>query len=250
MVGNRCPLYRFIVRSSCQGSLPGGDIDYDKVSRFNLLCGAEHALPLCALFAAGCSNPNGAPGAPPGPSTSGSMGGSGGPAGGPADRETGQGCEVPAVLEAAAEGTGGGERLGRRDSFGQVRLPRRGRRRGPRPETYGPFRPLGRELTKIIHDGKPPKMPAFGSQLSDAQIKTLVAYLKQLKPHNNRYRRLRSGHRRGRSSPHPQLWTLATESPRGAAARAFICVSIGPRYLTGFFRRQGVRPGNIGLWYA
>ena len=31
------------------------------------------------------------------------------------------------------------------------------------------------DLTKIIHDGKG-KMPAFGGQLSDAQIKTVVAH--------------------------------------------------------------------------
>jgi hypothetical protein len=34
------------------------------------------------------------------------------------------------------------------------------------------------DLTKIVHDGKG-KMPAFGSQLSDAQIKKVVAAIKQ-----------------------------------------------------------------------
>ncbi len=36
------------------------------------------------------------------------------------------------------------------------------------------------DLTKIIHDGHD-KMPAFSTQLSDAQITKVVAYLKQLK---------------------------------------------------------------------
>ena len=36
------------------------------------------------------------------------------------------------------------------------------------------------DLTTIIHDGKG-KMPAFGTQLSDAQITKVVAYIKQLR---------------------------------------------------------------------
>lgn len=36
------------------------------------------------------------------------------------------------------------------------------------------------DLYKIVHDGKQ-KMPAFGSQLSEAQIKKVVDYLKTLK---------------------------------------------------------------------
>ncbi len=35
------------------------------------------------------------------------------------------------------------------------------------------------DLTKIIHDGHD-KMPAFGTQLTEDQIKKVVAYLKQL----------------------------------------------------------------------
>ncbi len=36
------------------------------------------------------------------------------------------------------------------------------------------------KLTTVIHDGKD-KMPAFGSQLSDAQIKKVVAFIKGFK---------------------------------------------------------------------
>ena len=36
------------------------------------------------------------------------------------------------------------------------------------------------ELYKIVHDGKE-KMPAFGSQLSEAQIKKVVTYIKSFK---------------------------------------------------------------------
>jgi len=37
------------------------------------------------------------------------------------------------------------------------------------------------QLVRVIAEGKPP-MPAFGQQLSSAQIKALVTYLRQLAP--------------------------------------------------------------------
>ena len=37
------------------------------------------------------------------------------------------------------------------------------------------------DLTKVITDGKPPKMPAFKGKLSDDQVKELVSYIRSLK---------------------------------------------------------------------
>ena len=37
------------------------------------------------------------------------------------------------------------------------------------------------DLTKLIEDGKPPKMPAFKGKLTDAQVKDLVSYIRSLK---------------------------------------------------------------------
>ena len=37
------------------------------------------------------------------------------------------------------------------------------------------------DLTKVITDGKPPKMPAFKEKLSADQIKGLVTYIRSLK---------------------------------------------------------------------
>ncbi len=37
------------------------------------------------------------------------------------------------------------------------------------------------DLTKIIADGKPPKMPAQKGKLTDAQVKDLVSYIRSLK---------------------------------------------------------------------
>jgi cytochrome c6 len=36
------------------------------------------------------------------------------------------------------------------------------------------------ELTKLIADGVPPKMPAYKAKLSDAEIKGLVGYIREL----------------------------------------------------------------------
>ena len=37
------------------------------------------------------------------------------------------------------------------------------------------------DLTKMIVDGKPPKMPAQKGKLTDAQVKDLVTYIRSLK---------------------------------------------------------------------
>lgn len=37
------------------------------------------------------------------------------------------------------------------------------------------------DLTKLIVDGKPPKMPAQKGKLTDAQVKEMVAYIRSLK---------------------------------------------------------------------
>ena len=37
------------------------------------------------------------------------------------------------------------------------------------------------DLAAVIKDGKPPKMPAYKSKLTDAQIKEVVAYIHTLK---------------------------------------------------------------------
>jgi len=37
------------------------------------------------------------------------------------------------------------------------------------------------DITKVIVDGKPPKMPAQKAKLTDAQVKDLVSYIRSLK---------------------------------------------------------------------
>ncbi len=37
------------------------------------------------------------------------------------------------------------------------------------------------DLTKVIVDGKPPKMPAQKGKLTDAQVKEVVSYIRSLK---------------------------------------------------------------------
>lgn len=37
------------------------------------------------------------------------------------------------------------------------------------------------DLTKLITEGKPPKMPAFKGKLTDDQVKAVVAYIRSLK---------------------------------------------------------------------
>ncbi len=37
------------------------------------------------------------------------------------------------------------------------------------------------DLTKVIADGKPPKMPAQKGKLTDAQVKDMIAYIRSLK---------------------------------------------------------------------
>jgi len=142
-----------------------------KGSRFNLYAGLSVALPLCALLATGCQNPSSPPAAPPGgPTSGGPMGGPGGSGGGPGGAG-GRGRGGP-----VAENASGAEifqaKCGCHGPGGAG---------GRAPNLTGVSSRSDDELFKIVHDGKG-KMPAFGSQLKDDQIKKVVAYLKTLKP--------------------------------------------------------------------
>ena len=124
------------------------------------------ALPLCMLLIAGCSKPEtpeAAPGSPPAGSSGAPMGGPGGGGG---------------------QGRGGGP-VAANASGAEIYKAKCG--------CHGPDGKGGRapvltalsgdpdeKLTATIHDGKQ-KMPAFGSQLTDAQIKKVVAYIKAFK---------------------------------------------------------------------
>ncbi len=150
-------------------------------SRFNLHAGLGVALSLTALLAAGCSKPeNGAPGSAGGPSSGGPMGGSGGPMGGPGRMGGGPG---------GPGGPGGGGKGGpvAENASGAEILQAKcgchgaGGAGGRAPNLTELHDRSVDDLSKIIHDGKE-KMPAFASQLSDAQIKTVAAYVKALKP--------------------------------------------------------------------
>lgn len=142
-------------------------------SRIRFVACAAVALPLCILAAAGCQNgPNG--GAQGQPGTSGPMGGSGGPmgsSGGPgkmagpggdagklADNATG-----PEIIKASCRCHGPDGVSGRAPSLAKAASDSEG------------------DIAKIIKDGKGKNMPAFGSKLSDAQIKTVATYIKTLK---------------------------------------------------------------------
>ncbi len=137
------------------------------------------ALPLCVLLAAGCSKPSDtSSGASSGSASSGASsdspmkGGGGGPGqpGGPGGGMQGGGRGKP-----IAENASGAE-------IYQAKCNCHG------PEGKGGRAPVltsvasrsDADLTKIIHDGHD-KMPAFASQLSDAQITKVVAYIKGLK---------------------------------------------------------------------
>jgi mono/diheme cytochrome c family protein len=153
-----------------------------KASRFGLGAAFVIAIPVCALLATGCNKPDESAGGPQGPPSGGPMGGSGGGPGG------------GGRMGGSPGGPGGGGRMG-----GGGRGPVAANASGAEifqakcgchgPEGKGGRAPVltsassksDSELTTTIHDGKQ-KMPAFGSQLSDEQIKKVVAYLKQLKP--------------------------------------------------------------------
>jgi mono/diheme cytochrome c family protein len=128
------------------------------------------AMSLCALMVAGCSKPaettaapaeSGSPGAQA--TAPGGMQGGGMPGGGMRGRgapvaENASGAEVYQA-KCGCHGTEG---------------------KGGRGPALAGSSKSDDDLYKIIHDGRD-KMPAFGSQLTEAQIKKVVTYLKQLK---------------------------------------------------------------------
>jgi|SRR5579872_2183764 len=145
-------------------------------SRVHLLASAAMALPLCVLVAVGCQpNSGGGPGAP---GTSGPANASGGPmssSGG----QTKMGGPGGGKME-------GGGALAENATGAEIIKAKCG--------CHGPDGVSGRapslakaagdseaDIAKVIHDGKGNKMPAFGSKLSDAQIKTVATYIKTLK---------------------------------------------------------------------
>ena len=118
------------------------------------------AMPLCMLLVAGCSKPD-APAPPSGPPSGPPMGGpGGGPRGGGGPvAENASGAEI----YAAKCGCHGPDGIGKRA-----------------PALTGIGGDPDSKVTAIIHDGKQ-KMPAFGTQLTDAQITKVVAYVKAFK---------------------------------------------------------------------
>ena len=55
-----------------------------------------------------------------------------------------------------------------------------GRVQGRGPKLMGTEK-SDEDITKQIKNGKPPRMPAFGKNFSDDQIKAIVAYIRALK---------------------------------------------------------------------
>lgn len=127
---------------------------------------AAGLLSLSLMFAAGCNKDANSSGPAPsgGPPTSAGSGGSGGgpgaPGGGGAVDASATGAEIM-QKKCGCHGPGG--------------------KGGKAPVLAGTSKSED-ELTKIIHDGKGKgKMPAFASQLTDDQIKKVVAEIKSLK---------------------------------------------------------------------
>jgi cytochrome c553 len=126
---------------------------------------------LCLLVAAGCSKPEESGGGPPpggpGPGGPGGMrGGPGGP-GGMRGGPRGGGAPLSAnasgaeVYQAKCQFCHGANGAGARG-----------------PALSGLGSRSDADLAKVVHDGKG-KMPGMASQLSDDQIKKVVAYVKQ-----------------------------------------------------------------------
>lgn len=135
---------------------------------------AAAMLALCLMLAAGCNKDTtaekGNPGPPPGVGGLGGTGtpsgmrtGSGGPGGGPGGGAIAADAPASEILDKKCKCHGPGAKGGKNA-----------------PSLVGGGGKSDEELTKIIHDGKG-KMPAFASQLSDDQIKKVVAELKTLK---------------------------------------------------------------------
>jgi mono/diheme cytochrome c family protein len=123
------------------------------------------AMPLCMLLVAGCSKPDAPAPAPSGPPPGGGMsgptgmGGPGGPRGGGPVAANASGAEIYQAKCGCHGPDGKGKRA---------------------PALTDVSNDSDSKLIAIIHDGKD-KMPAFGSQLSDDQIKKVVAYIKGFK---------------------------------------------------------------------
>ena len=135
-------------------------------TRLRSICGAGILIggPLCLLLAAGCNSPQETnSGAPPAPAPGGQMGGPrGGPGGGGRGAPVAENASGEEILQAKCGCHGPGGSGGRAPKLTDL---------SSRSDS---------ELYTIIHDGKQ-KMPAFGSQLSEAQIKKVVTHLKSLK---------------------------------------------------------------------
>ena len=129
------------------------------------------AMPLCIALAAGCGKPEdtaGTPGAtvapggpPPGAPPGGGPGMGRGPGGG--GGPIAANASGKDIYQAKCAGCHGAEGKGARG-----------------PSLASASGDSDDAITKIIHDGKE-KMPAFASQLSDEQIKKLVATVKTFK---------------------------------------------------------------------
>jgi hypothetical protein len=128
--------------------------------------GYAASLPLCLFLATGCNKQDPAPSTSAGVPTSAGMskppgGMPGGPGGGGGQplAATATGTEIYQA-KCGCHGTGG--------------------KGGGAPALTASASKTDDALIKIIHDGKG-KMPAFASQLSDEQIKKVVATLKEFK---------------------------------------------------------------------
>lgn len=142
-------------------------------SRSKTLMGAGLfiVLPLCGLMMAGCNKSDSGPdsGPPPG----GRMDGPGGEmsrGGGPPRGGKGGGGGAPLAADASGEAVYKAK-CGCHGPDGK---------NGRAPMLTGVSKDADADLTKTIHDGKG-KMPSFGSQLSEEQIKKVVAYIKTFK---------------------------------------------------------------------
>jgi cytochrome c6 len=150
-----------------------------KDGRFTICAALTLALPLCALFAAGCQNQGQAP-----PPPVGQMGGGNAPGGVPGNSAGGPG--VARMGGGPGGGRMGGGPVAESATGAEIFQAKCGCHgpegkggRGGAPVLAG-ITASESDIVKTVHDGKG-KMPAFGSQLSDAQIKKVAAYLKQLK---------------------------------------------------------------------
>lgn len=130
------------------------------------------ATGLAAALIAGCQNSGNepsSPGGPPGAGAPGGPGGMGGPGGG--------------RMGGAGGGPMGGAPLSASASGSEIYQARCQKCHGPNGQGTGApalTKLAGMsdaEIHQLVHDGRK-RMPAFGSQLSDAQITSVVTYVK------------------------------------------------------------------------